>query len=135
MTQALGTIERVHGNPGAGTLHGGYQQVFFLITGTNIGTVDTGGGSLNNLPNPIVEGNYTKALRAIQTIATTVFIGPAGANGFVVALDGATAQPTGPAYDTDATPTVAERLKAVLDTATGVTTTVAVKTLALADFA
>lgn len=135
MTQALGTIERVHGNPGAGTLHGGYQQVFFLITGTNIGTVDTGGGSLNNLPNPIVEGNYTKALRAIQTIATTVFIGPAGANGFVVALDGATAQPTGPAYDTDATPTVAERLKAVLDTATGVTTTVVVKTLALADFA
>lgn len=135
MTQALGTIERVHGNPGAGTLHGGYQQVFFLITGTNIGTVDTGGGSLNNLPNPIVEGNYTKALRAIQTIATTVFIGPAGANGFVVALDGATAQPTGPAYDTDATPTVAERLKAVLDAATGVTTTVAVKTLALADFA
>lgn len=135
MTQALGTIERVHGNPGAGTLHGGYQQVFFLITGTNIGTVDTGGGSLNNLPNPIVEGNYTKALRAIQTIATTVFIGPAGANGFVVALDGATAQPTGPAYDTDSTPTVAERLKAVLDTATGVTTTVVVKTLALADFA
>lgn len=130
MTQALGTIQRVHGSPAADTLHGGYQQVFFLITGTNIGTVDTGGGTT-----AIVEGNYTKALRAIQTIATTVFIGPAGANGFVVALDGATAQPTGPAYDTDATPTVAERLKAVLDTATGVTTTVAVKTLALADFA
>jgi len=130
MTQALGTIQRVHGSPAAGTLHGGYQQVFLLITGTNIGTVDTGGGTT-----AIVEGNYTKALRALQTVATTVFIGPAGANGFCVALDGATAQPTGPAYDTDATPTVAERVKAVLDAATGVTTTVAVKTLALADFA
>lgn len=130
MTQALGTIQRVHGNPAAGTLHGGYQQVFLLITGTNIGTTDTGGGTT-----AIVEGNYTKALRALQTIATTVFIGPAGANGFCVAVDGATAQPTGPAYDTDATPTVAERVKAVLDAATGVTTTVAVKTLALADFA
>jgi len=130
MTQALGTIQRVHGNPGADTLHGGYQTTYVLITGTNIGTVDTGGGTT-----AIVEGNYTKALRAVQTIATTVFIGPAAANGFVVGVDGATAQPTGPAYDTDATPTFAERLKAVLDTATGVTTTVAVKTLALADFA
>jgi hypothetical protein len=125
MTQALGTIERVHGSPSAGTLHGGYQQQFFKITGTDIGTVDTGGGSLNNLPNPIVEGNYTKAIRAIQTIATTVWIGPAEANGFVIAVDGATAQPTGPAYNADETPTFAERLKAVLDTNTGVTTTVA----------
>lgn len=130
MTQALGTIQRVHGSPTNATLHGGYQQVFFLITGTNIGTTDTGGGTT-----AIVEGNFSKALRAIQTIATTVFIGPAGANGFCVALDGATAQPTGPAYDTDASPTVAERLKAVLDLNTGVTTTVTLKTLALADFA
>lgn len=120
MTQALGTIERVHGSPSAGTLHGGYQQQFFKITGTDIGTVDTGGGTT-----AIVEGNYTKAIRAIQTIATTVWIGPAEANGFVIAVDGATAQPTGPAYDTDASPTFAERLKAVLDTNTGVTTTVA----------
>jgi hypothetical protein len=130
MTQALGTIQRVHGNPSADTLHGGYQTVYVLITGTNIGTVDTGGGTT-----AIVEGNYTKAIRAIQTIATTVFIGPAAAGGFCVGVDGATAQPTGPAFDTDATPTFAERLKAVLDTATGVTTTVTVKTLALANFA
>jgi hypothetical protein len=136
MTQALGTIERVHGNPGAGTLHGGYQQAFYLIEGTNVGTVDTGGGSLNNLPNPIVEGNYTKALRAIQTIATTVFIGPAGANGFCIAVDGATAQPDGPAYDTDGTPDFATRAQVLVRAATGVSgATVTVKTLALADFA
>lgn len=129
MTQALGTIQRVHGNPAANTLHGGYQTTYVLITGTNIGTVDTGGGTT-----AIVEGNYSKAIRAIQTLAITVFIGPASAGGFVVGVDGATAQPTGPAYNTDADPSFAERLKAVLDVATGVTTTVAVKTLELADF-
>lgn len=121
MTQALGTIQRVHGSPSAETLHGGYQMTFLKITGSNIGTADTGGGTT-----AIVEGNFTKALRAIQTIATTVYIGPRADSGFIIAVDGATAQPTGPAYDTDATPTVAERLKAVLDTATGVTTTVVV---------
>lgn len=121
MTQALGTIQRVHGSPAAGTLHGGYQQSFFKITGTDIGTVDTGGGTT-----AIVEGNYTKSLRAIQTIATTVWIGPAEANGFVVAVDGATAQPDGPAYDTDGTPDFATRLAAVLLANTGVTATVAV---------
>jgi hypothetical protein len=121
MTQALGTIQRVHGSPAADTLHGGYQMTFLKITGTDIGTADTGGGTT-----AIVEGNFSKAIRAIQTIATTVYIGPRADNGFIVAVDGATAQPTGPAYDTDATPTVAERLKAVLDTNTGVTTTVVV---------
>lgn len=130
MPQALGTIERVHGNPSADTLHGGYQTTYVLIKGTNIGTVDTGGGT-----NAIVEGNYTKAIRAVQTIASTVFIGPASAGGFCVGVDGATAQPTGPAFDTDTTPSFAERLKLVVDAATGTTTTVAVKTLTLADFA
>lgn len=127
MTQALGTIQRVHGSAAAGTLHGGYQTSFFLVTGTDIGTADTGGGTT-----AIVEGNYSKAIRAIQTIATTVFIGPAVANGFVVGVDGATAQPTGPAYDTDASPSFAERLAAVLLANTGVTATVTAKTLTYA---
>jgi hypothetical protein len=123
-------ISRVHGGVVAETLTGGYQTTYLLITGTNVGTADTGGAG-----SAITEGNFTKAIRALQTVATTVFIGPRGDDGFLVGLDGATAQPTGPAYDTDASPTVAERVKAVLDTATGVTTTVAVKTLALAQFA
>lgn len=124
-------IDRIHGGVAADTLHGGYQQTFLLITGTNIGTDDT----VNGTTGAITDGNFAKSIRALQTIATTVFIGPRGDNGFCVAVDGATAQPTGPAYDTDASPTVAERVKAVLDAATGVTTTVAVKTLALAQFA
>ena len=120
-------IDRIHGGVTAETLHGGYQTSFFLIEGTNIGTADSGGGT-----SAITEGNFSKSIRAIQTIATTVFIGPRANGGFVVGLDGATAQPTGPAYDTDTGPTVAERLKAVLDDATGVTTTVTLKTLAYA---
>jgi hypothetical protein len=127
MPQALGTIQRTHGNPAGATLHGGYQTQFYLVTGTNIGTTDTGGGTT-----AIVEGNFSKAIRAIQTIATTVFIGPAVANGFVIGVDGATAQPDGPAYDTDANPDFATRLKAVLDANTGVTTTVTAKTLTYA---
>jgi hypothetical protein len=123
-------ISRVNGGVRAETLHGGYQTTFLLITGTNVGTADTGGSG-----SAITEGNWSKAIRAVQTVATTVFVGPRADGGFVVGLDGATAQPTGPAYDTDATPTVAERVKAVVDTATGVTSTVVVKTLALADFA
>lgn len=113
-------IDRVHGevvNPA--TLTGGYPMLFLKIAGTDIGSADTGGGTT-----AIVEGNFTKALRALQTVASTVYIGTRAANQFVVAVDGSTAQPTGPAYDTDATPTVAERVKAVLDAATGVTTTV-----------
>jgi hypothetical protein len=123
-------ISRVHGGVVAETLTGGYQTTYLLITGTNVGTADTGGAG-----SAITEGNFTKAIRALQTVATTVFIGPRGDNGFLVGLDGATAQPTGPAFDTDGSPTVAERVKAVLDTATGVTTTVTAKTLALAQFA
>jgi hypothetical protein len=123
-------ISRVHGGVVAETLTGGYQTTYLLITGTNVGTADTGGAG-----SAITEGNFTKAIRALQTVATTVFIGPRGDNGFLVGLDGATAQPTGPAFDTDSSPTVAERVKAVLDTATGVTTTVTEKTLALAQFA
>lgn len=113
-------ISRVHGAPvERATLTGGYQMTFLLLAGTNIGTADSGGGTT-----AITEGNFTKAIRALQTIATVVYVGDRNANKFVVAIDGATAQPTGPAYDTDTTPTVTERVKAVLDAATGVTTTI-----------
>lgn len=114
-------INRVNGGVTSEFLMSAYQQTFVKITGTNIGTADTGGSGT-----AITEGNFSKSIRAIQTIATTSWIGPRHNDGFLVMVDGATAQPTGPAYDTDSTPTFAERLKAVLDTATGVTTTVVV---------
>jgi hypothetical protein len=126
-------ISRVHGSVSSETLHGGYQTTYILIkdTGNSPFTADTGGGT-----SAIVEGGYSKAIRAIQTIATTVFIGPQSDNGFLVGLDGATAQPTGPAYDSDTTPTVTERVKAVVEAiGVTVTATVTVKTLTLANFA
>jgi hypothetical protein len=123
-------ISRVNGGVVAETLTGGYQTQYFLVTGTSVATADSGGSG-----SAITEGTFTKAIRAIQTVATTVFIGPRADGGFVVGLDGATAQPTGPAYDTDSTPTVAERLKAVVDAGTEVTSTVTLKTMALAEFA
>jgi hypothetical protein len=115
-------INRIHGGVTAEFLLSGYQQTFLKITGTDIGTAD----SVDGTTGAITDGNWTKAIRALQTIATTSWIGPRADNGFLVMVDGATAQPTGPAYDTDSTPTVAERVKAVLDAATGVTTTVVV---------
>ena len=114
-------INRVHGGVEEGFLLSGYSQTFLKITGSNVGTADTGGDGT-----AITEGNFSKAIRAIQTIATTSYIGPRADGGFLVLVDAPTAQPTGPAYDTDSTPTVAERIKAVVDAATGVTTTVVV---------
>lgn len=114
-------IDRVHGGVVEGFLLSGYSQTFLKITGSNVGTADTGGDGT-----AITEGNFSKAIRAIQTIATTSWIGPRADSGFLVLVDAPTAQPTGPAYDTDSSPTVAERIKAVVDAATGVTTTVVV---------
>lgn len=112
-------INRVHGGVVEGFLLSGYSQTFLKITGTDVGTADTGGAG-----SAITEGNFQKAIRAIQTIATTSFIGPRANNGFIVLVDAPTAQPTGLAFNTDESPTVAERIKAVVDAATGVTTTV-----------
>ena len=114
-------ISRVNGGVTSEFMMGAYQQTFLKITGTDIGTADTGGGTT-----AITEGNFSKAIRTIQTIATISWIGPRHNDGFVILVDGATAQPDGPAYNTDATPDVPSRMKAILDTATGVTTTVAI---------
>jgi hypothetical protein len=115
-------INRIHGGVTAEFLLSAYQQTFLKITGTGIGTADT----VNGTTGAITDGNFAKSIRAIQTIATTSYIGPRADNGFIVMVDGATAQPDGPAYDTDGTPDVATRLAAVLLAATGVTATVVV---------
>lgn len=111
-------ISRVNGNAAAGAFYG-YSATVLKIAGTNIGTASTGGGTT-----AITEGNFEKSIRALQTIASIVYIGTRADDQFVVIVDAPTAQPTGPAYNTDATPTVTERVKAVLDAATGVTTTI-----------
>jgi hypothetical protein len=119
---ALGQL-RVNGTTQAGSFYG-YQPTFLLITGTNVGTADTqpGGGVA------ITEGNFTKAIRAIQTLGSIVIIGERHNDGFVVALDGATASDNGES-------TLAARVDTVVTAATGVSTTVAVKTLVKTEFA
>ena len=117
-------ISRKNGAVSAATLHGGYQQTFLKVTGSSSQfTADTGGGTT-----AITEGGFTQAIRAIQTIATIVYIGPRADTGFVVAVDGATAQPDGPAYDTTdlASITLAARVDAVVTAAVGGTVTVVV---------
>jgi hypothetical protein len=116
-------INRVHGEVEEGFLLSGYSQTFLKITNAgNVFTADTGGNGT-----AITEGGLQKAIRAIQTIATTSFIGPRADGGFLVLVDAPTAQPTGPAFDTDSTPTVAERIKAVVDSALSTSTTVVVE--------
>lgn len=113
---------RTNGGPAAGAFYG-YQPTFYLVTGTNVSTADSGGAG-----SAITEGTWSKALRAIATVGSIVFVGPRSNNGFVVAVDAATASDNGEAD-------VATRIDTVVTAATGVATTVAVKTLTLADFA
>ena len=115
-------INRVHGGVESGFLLSGYSQTFLKITNAgNVFTADSGGSGT-----AITEGGFSKAIRAIQTVATTSWIGTRADGGFVVLVDAPTAQPTGPAYDTDESPTVAERVKAVIDAALSTSTTAVV---------
>jgi hypothetical protein len=85
-------ITRVYGNavtPNPATLHGGYPIKFLKVVDSGSGfTADTtSGGKIT------AEGGFTVAIRAIQTLATIVYIG-ARANGqFVVGIDASTANP------------------------------------------
>ena len=82
-------IDRKNGTSQAGSFFG-YQPLFFKVTNgaDTVGTGDTGGAG-----SAIVEGNFTKAIRAIQERASIVILGARTDNGFVVAVDGATANP------------------------------------------
>jgi hypothetical protein len=105
-------IDRVNGTSQAGSFFG-YQPLFFKVTNgaDTVGTGDTGGSG-----SAIVEGNFTKAIRAIQERASIVILGARTDNGFVVAIDGATANPYLTANDnTD----LAAALVAVIEAGTG----------------
>lgn len=122
-------ISRVNGNAAAGAFYG-YTPAFYLITNTanTVGTANSGGGT-----SAIVEGNFEKAIRAIETRASVVFIGPRADAGFLVGIDQPTANPYSTANDdTD----LAAALVLVIEEVTGLTDVSAtVKTLAKTDFA
>jgi len=112
-------IDRIHGHVVApATLHGGYTLAFFKVAGTNVGTADSPAVDDGN---PITLGNFAKAIRAIQTIATTVYLGARANNQFVVGIDEPSASRFVSANsDTD----LAAAIDAVVSAATGVSTTV-----------
>ena len=79
----------------------GYSMVVLLVeANSNQFTADSGGGTT-----AITEGGFTKAIRSIQNIASMVYVGERANDQFVVIVDGPTAQPTGEAFNSDATPT------------------------------
>ena len=83
-------ITRVYGNavtPNPATLHGGYPLQFLKIVDSNSGfTADTvdGNGKIT------AEGGFAVAIRAIQNIATIVYIGTRANGQFVVGVDAST---------------------------------------------
>ena len=108
-------IDRIHGtveNPAS--FVSGYSMTFFKIAASG---VTLAADTVSTTTNAITDGNFTIAVRTIQNVASLAYLGARANAQFVVAVDGATAQPTGPAFNTDATPTVAERLKIDLEAA------------------
>lgn len=106
---------RVNGTVEAGGFYG-YQPLFFSVTNTatTVGTADTipGGGVA------ITEGNFSKAVRGIQSVGSIVFIGTRANAGFICAID----RPTANAYVSANTDTdVAAALVAAIEAATGLT--------------
>ena len=81
-------ITRVHGATSAGTFHGGYPLQFLKVVDSNSGfTADTVDG--NGLIT--AEGGFSIAVRAIQKIATVVYLGTRANGQFVVGIDQSTA--------------------------------------------
>lgn len=116
----MATLQRVHGSPAAGAFYG-YQPLFLKITGTGVATADT----VDATGKITATGTFSKALTALQQVGSIVFIGPRADDGFVVAVDAATASDNNEA-------SVAARVDTVVTAATSVATTVAVVTLTAA---
>lgn len=117
---------KVNGLTTAGSFYG-YDPIILKITGTGVATADT--ASVDGIA-AFTEGTLSKAIRAIQTQMSIVHIGERADNLVCVMVDGATANAYVSANsDTD----VAAAVKALVDTATGVTSTVTEITLAAGD--
>jgi hypothetical protein len=118
----MALVPKFNGAAAAGAFYG-YTPLFLTVTGTAIGAANTVASD-----GSIVEGAFEKAVRAIQLQASIVFISPTVADGFTVAIDG----PSAGAYLTANSNTdVAAAIKAAVDAATGITSTVTAVTLAV----
>ena len=81
---ALSQIDRVHGTASAGAFYG-IQPLCIKVTDSSSNfTADSGGGT-----SAIVEGGYTKMVRAIQTLGSVVILGSQANGAFCAVVDGA----------------------------------------------
>jgi len=114
---------RVHGGAEADTFHG-LPTLFYTVAGTNVGTADT--VDSNGLIT--ARGNFSKAIDAINSVARIVYIGARENNGFLIGVDNT--------HDGNNTPeTAAAEIDSVVTSATSVSTTVTLKTMAFSEFA
>lgn len=73
----MAQLARVNGTIQPGAFYG-YQPIWVKVAGTGIGTQG-------------IDGNWERAVRAVQTVAATVIIGTPTADAFMVVVDGNTA--------------------------------------------
>ena len=111
---------KVPGTDRLGTV-GIRELSFFSVSITGVHTNYTNANSL-----------FAKAVLGVQTGAEVFFVGTPASNAFVVAVATDTADDSG---NTDASPTVAEQIKANVDAFTGATSTVAALTASGASIA
>jgi hypothetical protein len=124
----MATQAKVNGLTTAGSFYG-YDPIILKIAGTDVATADT--ASVDGVA-AFTEGNFSKAIRAIQTQMSIVHIGERADDQFVIMVDSATAN----AYVSANTDTnVAAAVDALVTAATSVSTTVAEITLAAGDLA
>lgn len=124
----MATAPKVNGLTVAGSFYG-YDPIILKIAGTNVATADT--ASVDGVA-AFTQGNLSKAVSAIQTQMSIVHIGERADDQIVMMIDSATANAYVSANsDTD----VAAAVKALVDAATSVTTTVTEITLAAGDLA
>ena len=109
-------VEKVHGQVLPDSMTGGYRTTFLKI-----GNAERDFSTSTLVAGALVEGGFDKAIKAIQKVASTVYIGPNEARGIIVGVDGITAQLLDSNSDGDFT--VAERIKAEVDIALNTTTT------------
>ena len=122
----MATAAKVNGLTTAGSFFG-YTPTFYKIAGTNVGTADV--ASVDGVA-AFTEGNFSKAIRAIQTQMSIVHIGYRADDQFVIAVDAATAN----AYvSANSDTNVAAAIDALVTAATTVTTTVTAIALVAGD--
>lgn len=84
-------VDRVHGHPLPGAFYG-YSPLVLKITNTGTFTADTGTSA-------IIEGGYSKAVKAVQTVGSIVWLGTQTDNSFATIVDAPTFN-TGPGATT-----------------------------------